>query len=802
MSQVIAEPAWGRRWISGLERLATAWQNRLPRGRDYAQKGHVVSLSVVPGRISAKVQGSRSKPYTTTIDVPVLRESEWTEVTRQLVKEARFAADLLAGRMPEGIEQLFAARGAGLFPVRNSEMIGTCNCPDKARPCKHIAAIHYGFGEALDRDPFLLLQLRGADRRALLRTMRKLWLGNEGQGADIDDEDEQTAERGLPVIPLLADRFNRSPDTVEVMSFSMRPAEEPLFILERLGAPSSWSLPLNILQLLGPVYEDSARRAIEIALAEIRAEDAAWGADEDDDSDDWGDESELDDDDDEDDDGDGDDEDDDDGEDEGEERAAAVPPTPDVRFRALDFSSPPLPGAISGRFGDLDDDIGAAPAFVLPKSLSRIAAPVAVVPPSPSVEDDPESGGVLIRKGVAALNRTRRKHRTTGSLQAVSDLDTQREPTPPPLMVVPTPVAAGSAFTTDVGRTAAVDPRIKGRGGRAKGGRPEPVVETVVRTRGRAVDTPIAPEPVASSRSGTVMPPPLVRRVAPPSGPAQAPPVAPPVVARRAGARADTGVPALAPRSAARELDQAARRAFEAGLGAAALEAARGAWRADPTEPRYLMLMAAADLAGQQVEAVDAEAEFLLDRAPEQLRTAELLLLLTAGRTMVVADLLDGAGTSAWDGPDSAGEVFVPFAMVAAADGAELSGSKSLLKVWNRLVQRGQNAFPDLEEPPAPVGAWLDWSLADHPPTAEERGRLLSLALGMVVDLLGAHRTVGSDGDPRQAQVWVLAAVEAMRLCDRDGEIPPFVSMVRRAAAPQARLLRAIETALLDAEIE
>ena len=25
---------WGQRWIEALERLSTAWQNRLPRGRD------------------------------------------------------------------------------------------------------------------------------------------------------------------------------------------------------------------------------------------------------------------------------------------------------------------------------------------------------------------------------------------------------------------------------------------------------------------------------------------------------------------------------------------------------------------------------------------------------------------------------------------------------------------------------------------------------------------------------------------------------------------------------------------------
>ena len=44
---------WGHEWIDSLQRLSTAWQNRLPRGRDYAAKGHVISLSVTSGKVSA-----------------------------------------------------------------------------------------------------------------------------------------------------------------------------------------------------------------------------------------------------------------------------------------------------------------------------------------------------------------------------------------------------------------------------------------------------------------------------------------------------------------------------------------------------------------------------------------------------------------------------------------------------------------------------------------------------------------------------------------------------------------------------
>lgn len=61
---------WGTAWIAALERLSTAWQNRLPRGKDYAEKGHVMQLQVHAGKITARVQGSRAKPYSTSIEIP------------------------------------------------------------------------------------------------------------------------------------------------------------------------------------------------------------------------------------------------------------------------------------------------------------------------------------------------------------------------------------------------------------------------------------------------------------------------------------------------------------------------------------------------------------------------------------------------------------------------------------------------------------------------------------------------------------------------------------------------------------
>ena len=52
---------WGRRWLEVLRSLDPGV--RLGRGKTYARQGQVVSLEVAPGRIHARVQGTRARPY-------------------------------------------------------------------------------------------------------------------------------------------------------------------------------------------------------------------------------------------------------------------------------------------------------------------------------------------------------------------------------------------------------------------------------------------------------------------------------------------------------------------------------------------------------------------------------------------------------------------------------------------------------------------------------------------------------------------------------------------------------------------
>lgn len=160
------ESWWGRRWIEVLDSFDIG--ARLSRGRSYARKGQVLDLVVAPGKVTAKVQGSRPSPYRVSIAMTPISDAKWTAIVTALAEDAWSAARLIAGEMPDTLEDTFRAAGAPLFPQKLGDLKTDCSCPDWSNPCKHVAAVYYLLAESFDRDPFLLLQLRGQDRAAFL----------------------------------------------------------------------------------------------------------------------------------------------------------------------------------------------------------------------------------------------------------------------------------------------------------------------------------------------------------------------------------------------------------------------------------------------------------------------------------------------------------------------------------------------------------------------------------------------------------------------------------------------------------
>jgi uncharacterized Zn finger protein len=157
---------WGKAWNSNLTKYAD-YANRIGRGRSYVRHGAVLDLQIKPGQVSALVQGSQGSPYTVTMEIKPISAAVWKQIRAACAGQLASLQELLEGRFPKGLAELFTAKGSGLFPAPQ-EIVFHCSCPDWAYMCKHVAAVLYGIGTRLDEDPSLFFVLRKAKMNDLI----------------------------------------------------------------------------------------------------------------------------------------------------------------------------------------------------------------------------------------------------------------------------------------------------------------------------------------------------------------------------------------------------------------------------------------------------------------------------------------------------------------------------------------------------------------------------------------------------------------------------------------------------------
>jgi uncharacterized Zn finger protein len=162
--RAITRNFWGKAWCSNLERYSD-FASRLPRGRSYVRNGCVVDLQITAGKIAAKVSGQEL--YDVAISIAPVVARRWQAICRDCSGTIDSLVELLQGRLAKSVMDRVCREGDGLFPAPD-EIKLSCNCPDWADMCKHVAATLYGVGARLDEAPRLLFVLRGVDEVELL----------------------------------------------------------------------------------------------------------------------------------------------------------------------------------------------------------------------------------------------------------------------------------------------------------------------------------------------------------------------------------------------------------------------------------------------------------------------------------------------------------------------------------------------------------------------------------------------------------------------------------------------------------
>ncbi len=260
----IGETWWSRRFVAVLESFRMG--SRMKRGRTYARKGQVMDLEVKARAVTARVQGSRRAAYRVRLGVKALKAKDWAQVEEAMADQALFLAKLLAGEMPQDIEQAFTACDLSLFPTTSHELDTSCSCPDWANPCKHIAAAYYILAEHFDDDPFLVFAWRGRTKEQLIEHLRALRGATLSHDAELAEDSAVPLEEPSPLGDSLEAFFEAAEDLSDLHT-ELEVPELPDAVLRQAGPAPIDLRGANLADLLSPAYSVLTAAARARALA-------------------------------------------------------------------------------------------------------------------------------------------------------------------------------------------------------------------------------------------------------------------------------------------------------------------------------------------------------------------------------------------------------------------------------------------------------------------------------------------------------------------------------------------------------
>ncbi|MBP3516977.1 MAG: DEAD/DEAH box helicase [Parabacteroides sp.] len=233
MAQKFGFTWWGAEWLKSLDHIDYA--NRIPRGAAYARKGAVESVELNGNLISAKVAGSRPKPYSVKIAVPTFTQKEINLLMNQLMKYPGIISNLLKRELDPEILTIAKKCGLQIFPQQWDDLKMNCSCPDWAVPCKHLAATIYMFSREIDNNPFIVFEMHGID---LLGELQKRGIAindmqQEVQVPEIKEQIRFLSPKELPNAkpPFRKIDYSRVPDSMEplLILFPENPSFSPDF---------------------------------------------------------------------------------------------------------------------------------------------------------------------------------------------------------------------------------------------------------------------------------------------------------------------------------------------------------------------------------------------------------------------------------------------------------------------------------------------------------------------------------------------------------------------------------------------
>ncbi len=177
---------WSSLWIEHYRKYADD-PKRLRRGESIASVDDYGPIPVLPGHLFCTINGSKGRQYHVDVRMDLPSESDTRALESRLRKDHAAMDDMRAGRLPLYLSD----------SLRFGDIHATCDCPDNAVMCKHIASVVARLGIMSNNDPSLLFRLLGIDtakvwKMGIIERLQTLLEGGRTSNRRLpkDEEDE------------------------------------------------------------------------------------------------------------------------------------------------------------------------------------------------------------------------------------------------------------------------------------------------------------------------------------------------------------------------------------------------------------------------------------------------------------------------------------------------------------------------------------------------------------------------------------------------------------------------------------
>ena len=255
--------------------------------RALTKGARVLALEVAGGEIQAAVRDVDLGDCEIRIRMQTLDDALWPTLLERVGEHASLSTQLLEGVIPAEAEALFVRLGVSLVPRSMEELTIECGASsDPALLRRPLLVTMRAFGEMLQDDPWLLLQVRGRTRNDIVRVLREQRSHTAKHSAVNGNDSRNGADRSRDLPPEAGsqypaesardhtdleaqiDHFWGNSKTVRGFTHHISPPLIELALLRRLGPLATEDDPEAIFyDVLTRIYANITDAAIALAFA-------------------------------------------------------------------------------------------------------------------------------------------------------------------------------------------------------------------------------------------------------------------------------------------------------------------------------------------------------------------------------------------------------------------------------------------------------------------------------------------------------------------------------------------------------